>query len=544
MTSLKASERGLAIVNQARLRKGWTKTRTSLWWQSAHTSQATLRRFWQGAAVQSETFIAICEAVGISDWGSITDSAESTDFERSPQSALQDWGEAPDIAGFYGRAQELGELEQWIERDRCKLIAILGMGGIGKTALTVTLTDRIQHQFEFVIWRSLRSSPSVPSLLNQLTHSLSQGKQTANPENLQHSISQLMLLLRQNRCLVILDEMEGIFRSSSGQFRPYVGQYREGYEGYGELLRRIESDRHQSCIILTSREKPEEIAAFEGKTLPVRSFQLKGLQTEDAKELFKATGFSGAEEGLTELILLYGGSPLALKVITTLIQEVFRGSIIQFLSQNTLVVGDRLRLLLKQQCDRLSNLEKELVYWLAIERHPISLSRLQANMVSPPTQSVLLEALASLERRCMLEHATQTDEQESATDESLFTLSLLVMKCVTDEFVEQAIDELYTAIETQDIKHLKLLKHYSLIPPQSSEGEDNASTHMLKRFKNSLQSTFKREELKHQLQMIFQLLEGQIPATAGYTNANLAQLLSVLETNFNTWNKQISIKQN
>ncbi|MBD1999978.1 NACHT domain-containing protein [Leptolyngbya sp. FACHB-541] len=534
MTSLKASERGLAIVNQARLRKGWTKTRTPLWWQSAHTSQATLRRFWQGAAVQSETFIAICEVVGIKDWRIVSDSAESTDFERSPQILLQDWGEAPDIAGFYGRTQELGELEHWIERDRCKLITVLGMGGIGKTALTVTLADRIQNQFECVIWRSLRSSPSVSSLLNQLIQFLSQGKQTADLEDLQHSFSQLTLLLRQNRCLVILDEMEGIFRSSSGRFRPYIGQYREGYEGYGELLRRIESDRHQSCIILTSREKPEEIAAFEGKTLPVRSFQLKGLQTEDAKELFKAKGVSGAEEGLTELILLYGGSPLALKVITTLIQEVFRGSIIQFLSQNTLVVGDRLRMLLKQQCDRLSNLEKELVYWLAIERHPIALSRLQANMLSPPTQSVLLEALASLERRCMLEHATQTDEQESATDESLFTLSLLVMKCVTDEFVEQAIDELYTAIETQDIKHLKLLKHYSLIPPQSCEDGDNTSTHMLKRLRNSLQPMFEGEELKHQLRMMLQPLKDQILTGVGYANANLAQLLSVLEADSNT----------
>jgi hypothetical protein len=329
MTSLKASERGLAIINQARLRKGWTKTRTPLWWQSAHTSQATLRRFWQGAAVQNETFVAICEAVGIKNWQTVTDSAESSDFERSPHTPLQDWGEAPDIAGFYGRAQELSELEQWIERDRCKLIAILGMGGIGKTALTVTLTDRIQHQFEFVIWRSLRSSPSVSSVLNQLIQFLSQGKQTADPEDLQHNISQLTLLLRQNRCLVILDEMEGILRSSSGRFRPYIGHYREGCEGYGELLRRIESDRHQSCVILTSREKPEEVAAFEGQTLPVRSFQLKGLHSEDAKELFKAKGFSGAEEGLTELILLYGGSPLALKVITTLIQEVFRGSITQ-----------------------------------------------------------------------------------------------------------------------------------------------------------------------------------------------------------------------
>src|SRR5262245_3697514 len=47
----------------------------------------------------------------------------------------QDWGEAPDIGTFHGRAQELETLTAWILTDRCRLLAVLGMGGIGKTAL-------------------------------------------------------------------------------------------------------------------------------------------------------------------------------------------------------------------------------------------------------------------------------------------------------------------------------------------------------------------------------------------------------------------------
>ncbi|MBD3559453.1 hypothetical protein H6S82_11350, partial [Planktothrix sp. FACHB-1355] len=46
--SLSASTEGLAIVDKARQRRGWTKTSTARWWQDAHTSRATLRRFWQG----------------------------------------------------------------------------------------------------------------------------------------------------------------------------------------------------------------------------------------------------------------------------------------------------------------------------------------------------------------------------------------------------------------------------------------------------------------------------------------------------------------
>ncbi|WP_225894434.1 hypothetical protein [Atlanticothrix silvestris] len=74
--SLKASTKGLAIIDKARLRIGWTKTSTARWWQDAHTSRATLRRFWQSDRIQREIFIAICQAVGISNWEAIADATD------------------------------------------------------------------------------------------------------------------------------------------------------------------------------------------------------------------------------------------------------------------------------------------------------------------------------------------------------------------------------------------------------------------------------------------------------------------------------------
>src|SRR5947209_214009 len=78
-----------------------------------------------------------------------------------------DWGEAPSRENFYGREQEIAKLEQLILGDRCRLIAVLGVGGIGKTAFTAQVAERIKDQFEYFFWRSLQNAPDIGSLLKE-----------------------------------------------------------------------------------------------------------------------------------------------------------------------------------------------------------------------------------------------------------------------------------------------------------------------------------------------------------------------------------------
>src|SRR4028119_128077 len=66
------------------------------------------------------------------------------------------WGLAPDVSVFHGRTAELATLQQWVLEDRCHLIALLGMGGIGKTWLVTKLAEEVQHQFKSIVWRSFR----------------------------------------------------------------------------------------------------------------------------------------------------------------------------------------------------------------------------------------------------------------------------------------------------------------------------------------------------------------------------------------------------
>jgi polynucleotide 5'-kinase involved in rRNA processing len=113
-----------------------------------------LRQFaWRDRQTLEEFFRAFNLSLTKQDYFQPAPQSEGTNVEYLPTTPIaQDWGEAPDVSTFYGRTTELTTLTQWILQDSCRLMGIIGIGGVGKTALSVKLAERIQDHFTYVIW--------------------------------------------------------------------------------------------------------------------------------------------------------------------------------------------------------------------------------------------------------------------------------------------------------------------------------------------------------------------------------------------------------
>lgn len=360
----------------------------------------------------------------------------------------QDWGEAPEIYALLGRETEIQDLKNCIAGDRCREICLWGMGGIGKTALAVKLAEQIQGDFDYLIWRSLKYIPPISQLLADLCRFLPSATPLDSLDSIKDELSQFIEVLKQHRCLVIIDDFENTLQDGE-----LVGSYRQGYEGYGNFLERIGKERHQSCVIVISREQPKQISVLQGDTLPVRSYKLRGLKKQGAIALLKTRGFTGSEGGMEQLIQQYRGNPSALKIIATTINELFNRNVTEFLKQTALVLGDVLQALLYEQFERLSNLEKDVIYWLALKRRPTSLAELRVDMNAG---SEVLGALESLRWRSLIEKISEEEEV-------LFLLEPVLTKYVNKKFVEQFTQELEAIAKDQNLSKSQLIRTHSLV---------------------------------------------------------------------------------
>ena len=317
---------------------------------------------------------------------------QETSNTKQPETPHQDLSEMPDLGAFYDRTPELETLTTWILQEQCRLIAITGISGIGKTSLAVQIVQQIKNQFDYIIWRTINVSHTLDEFQQELIQLFSQSEKLDSPTTKPKPLS-LIKYLQKHRCLIILDDVHNLF--SSGEL---AGKYKPEYEEYRLFFKQIEKLSHQSCFLLIGWEQPREISQIESQNNSIRTLQINGLDIVAAQEILRDYGL--AEIDYSILIHRYQGNPLWLKSVATLIQEL-GVNVTDLLQNDIILLPEDVKDILRQQCDRLSDTEKQILSILARETQPLKLAKLIDKQ--PNLNLELVNVLQSLQRRCLVE---------------------------------------------------------------------------------------------------------------------------------------------
>ena len=307
------------------------------------------------------------------------------------------WNDAPVGSMFYGREWEMDLLAGWIVAEHCRVVSVLGLGGIGKSALTVSLMHRLAETFEVVIWQSLRDRSTAEEILDALIQVLVPQSLGGEPISAERRQAILFDQLRTNRVLLVLDNLDALLEDGEA-----TGKMLPGFEDFGSFLRLTAETEHQSCVLLTSREKPAVLAPMEGNETPVRAFHLASLDLASCEKMLAEKGVTGSPSDRARLIENYTGNPLALKIVAQTIVDLFKGEIALFLDQGEVIFGG-VRDLLEEQFSRLSRQEQSILLWLAILGEPTTIDDLAEVLVVPIPRGQIMEALDGLSRHSLIE---------------------------------------------------------------------------------------------------------------------------------------------
>ncbi|ETX05230.1 MAG: hypothetical protein ETSY2_24180 [Candidatus Entotheonella gemina] len=335
----------------------------------------------------------------------------------SPRGSVDvDWSDFPKRAPFYGRGDELATLRHWLLEEQACLVGLFGIGGQGKSALAAEVAWSLIDEpytkpkphgsslangaFDRILWRSLVNAPPFETMVSGWLAFLT-GDETARAQgHIDDQLSALFEHLRQQRCLLVLDDVDRILRPES-ETHPVD-------KGYEQLIEQMGQRVHRSSLLLVSRDCPKVLDTEEASATDMRRLQLRGLTVEAGLQLIQLYGLDVASEAADLLIERYSGHPLALKLVIQAAQTFFAddpGAFFADLTDNLLILDD-LRHVIDQQLAVLLPLERSLLIRLAATGcEPVTFQTLWGSFGGdqPLLKSAVLEALSRLRRWSLLE---------------------------------------------------------------------------------------------------------------------------------------------
>jgi tetratricopeptide (TPR) repeat protein len=277
-----------------------------------------------------------------------------------------------DDENFKGRDQDFATLNRWANDPDTRMIAITGIGGQGKTAMTGRW---LKHQRPDnlaqlpVFYWSFYEDLDVGKFLKRIVKFClpivrTQGKPKIEP------ISFILSVVQQARLLLVLDGLEVLQADAASPnhgkiYHPLLNPFLQNWVRLP----------HQGLMILTSRFHFPQLARYSG--VGFHQLDLVRLSPDDGVSLMDKLNIIGDSDLKKTYVEKLYGHPLALRVLASAVKRSCYGDLSKFKGKKIFAEGDDDRLsqkldhLLKFYEKQLKGGQKELLGIISLFKRPV-----------------------------------------------------------------------------------------------------------------------------------------------------------------------------
>jgi tetratricopeptide (TPR) repeat protein len=282
--------------------------------------------------------------------------------------------QTPPEENFVGREEELKTITDWYKSKDVRIGALIGWGGVGKSALVRKWYDNLEANKirpDGIFWWGFYRNAYLEQFLNALLRYVSGGQ--IEPETIKDTwekVDRIKEYIGRGAYLIILDGLEQMQRSESGD---KFG--RMTHRECTELLHYLaDTPKASGLCLITTRYPLKDLDDWHERGY--ENLPLVNLSIPDALSTLKKRGVNGSDDDIKEVVKRYKGHALSLTSVAGYLTRYYGGDI-KHAPKVEFVLGDKERFkdvnkLLRRYAEKMSDAERVFLNIFSLFRQEVT----------------------------------------------------------------------------------------------------------------------------------------------------------------------------